>query len=158
MQKNLAYFRDGKRCSSAQLRTSGKGVGKNKTGGVIRCQVVKDMFPYVKEHKRNQEQWLPTEESKRGGLIILSFRIIYHCPHSYRQMLFILIILCGRHSAKHLLTLFKLQAPCREEAFHFFLVWLIIIHTTALTDDMVFFSRACPRFRMNYRNAVTICY
>lgn len=53
MQKNLAYFRDGKRCSSAQLRTFGKGVGKNKTGGVIRCQVVKDMFPYVKEHKRN---------------------------------------------------------------------------------------------------------
>ena len=51
-------------------------------------------------------------------------------------------------------SLFKLQAPCAEEVFHFSIVWLIFSHITALTDDVAFLSKASLRFRVNYRDAI----
>lgn len=60
-----------------------------------------------------------------SGMILLSFRMTYHCPHS-QQILFILLILGGKHYKKYFHPLFKLQAPHREEVFHFFLCGLYL--------------------------------
>lgn len=42
--------------------------------------------------------------------------------------------------------------------FHFFIVWLIISHITALNDNIAFLNKACLRFRVSYRDAVAACY